>query len=234
MKTPVILSYTTLKKSGELNEAYAKAISDAGGELKMLSSMEQIDEEIGGADGVHLPGGSDVNPQLYGEERNSHTQPPHDERDRFEMYLIEKAMDRKLPILGICRGLQVLNVKFGGNLYQDVEKEMSGSIRHDWHEDNSIPLSRSAHAHSISLTEDSKLHELFKEDQFEVNSLHHQGIKELGSGLVATGHAPDGLIEAIEMPTYPYLVGVQWHPEELQAEPMWQSFIEDFVRACKK
>jgi len=234
MKTPIILSYKTLKKSGEMNTKYSEAIENSGGKLQMLDSIEEIDNLIGEADGILLPGGNDVNPMLYGEERKSHTQPPHTERDMFELYLIEKAMDKKIPILGVCRGLQILNVKFGGTLYQDTEKEMEGSIRHDWHEENSEPVPRSLLAHSVSFDGESRLHTLVGIDSVEVNSLHHQGIKDLGKGLVATGHSPDGLVEAVEMPSYPYLLGVQWHPEELYSTPVWKSFLDDFIKACSK
>jgi putative glutamine amidotransferase len=232
MKTPIILSYKTLKKSGELNEKYLEAIEASGGKLKMIESCDEIDTLIDQADGILLPGGNDVNPMLYGEERKSHTQPPHNERDVFELYLLEKAMGRNIPILGICRGLQVLNVKFGGTLYQDVETEMKGSIRHDWHEENSQLLPRSSLVHPVSLIVDSKIYNLIGKDTIEVNSLHHQGIKDLGKGLKAIGHSTDGLIEAVEMADYPYMVGVQWHPEELYSIPIWKEFIDDFIRVC--
>jgi putative glutamine amidotransferase len=234
MKTPIILSYKTLKKSGELNEKYSEAIENSGGKLQMLDSKEDIDKFIDQADGVLLPGGNDVNTMLYGEERKSHTQPPHDERDMFELYLIERAMEKKLPILGVCRGLQILNVKLGGTLYQDVQKEMDGSIRHDWHEENSEPISRSLLVHPVSFDGNSRLHTLVGKDSVDVNSLHHQGIKDLGKGLVASGHSPDGLVEAVEMPDYPYLVGVQWHPEELYSTPVWKNFFDNFVEVCSK
>lgn len=200
----------------------------------MLETPEEIDQSIDEADGILLPGGNDVSPLLYGEERKSHTQPPHNERDRFEMYLLERAMDKKLPVLGICRGIQVINVKLGGTLYQDVEKEMPGSIRHDWHDNDSKPLPRSLLAHAVSIEEGSELYGILGKKAVEVNSLHHQGIKDLGKGLTASAHAPDGLIEGIEMPSYPYLVGVQWHPEELQDNPVWKTFLDHFVQVCSK
>jgi putative glutamine amidotransferase len=232
MKKPVILSYKTLKKSGELNKKYLEAIEHSGGILQMLDSNEDIDKFINQADGILLPGGNDVNPMLYGEKRKSQTQSPDDKRDMFELNLIDKAMDKKLPILGICRGLQLLNVKLGGSLYQDIQEEMKGSIRHDWHEENSKPLSRASLVHQLSLDQNSRLHNLIGKDTIEVNSLHHQGIKNLGKNLTATAHSPDGLVEAIEMADYPYLVGVQWHPEELYSIPVWRNLIDDFIKAC--
>jgi putative glutamine amidotransferase len=234
MKIPVILSYKTLKKSGELNEAYLKAIEGCGGKLKMLETLEEIEREIDTADGILLAGGNDVNPFLYGEERKSHTQPPHNERDRFEMSLLERAMEKKLPVLGICRGLQVINVKLGGTLYQDVQTEMARSIRHDWHDDDSKPLPRSLLAHPVSFEKDSKMYQMMGSNEVKVNSLHHQGIKDLGKDLVVAGRSSDGLIEAVEMRDYPYMIAVQWHPEELQGDPLWKGLIKDFVRVCVK
>ncbi|MBI5126432.1 MAG: gamma-glutamyl-gamma-aminobutyrate hydrolase family protein [Candidatus Taylorbacteria bacterium] len=234
MKKPLILSYKTLKKTGEVNTKYQEAIEHAGGILQMLESNQDVDTYIDQADGVLLPGGNDVNPMLYGEERKSHTQPPHDERDILEMYLIDKAMERKLPILGICRGLQILNVKLGGTLYQDIEQEMNGGARHDWHEENLQLLPRSLLVHNVSLEGNSKIHSLVGKDTIEVNSLHHQGIKTLGKDLVATGHSPDGLIEAVEMTGYPYAIGVQWHPEELTSISVWKDFLDNFIKVCSK
>lgn len=233
MRLPIILSFKTLKHSGEINEAYANAIKNCGGELRMFETTEEIDAAIDQADGVLLPGGVDVNPGLYGEERRVETQPPHNERDRFEMYLLERAIEKRIPILGICRGLQVINVKQGGTLYQDIEKEMPGSIRHDWHHDEEgKAISRSQLTHSVSIQEGSEVHAILQQGKVEVNSLHHQGIKDLGKGLVASGHSLDGLIEAIEMPDYPYLIGVQWHPEELCSDPLWDGFMRNFVEVC--
>lgn len=232
MKTVNILSFKTLKRSGELNLAYAKAIEGCGGKLEMLETLEEINQAIDRADGILLPGGNDVNTLFYGEERKSLTQPPHHDRDRFELYLLERAMEKNLPVLGICRGLQVINVKLGGTLYQDLETEMPGSIRHDWHAENGELLSRSKLVHQVSVKEGSRLGQIIGSAEVEVNSLHHQGVKVLGAGLVATAVAPDGLVEAFEKPDYPYLVAVQWHPEELQENPIWKNFITDFIKVC--
>lgn len=234
MKIANILSYKTLKKSGELNLAYAQAVEGCGGQLEMLETLEEIDVAIDRADGILLPGGNDVNTLFYGEERKSLTQPPHHERDRFELYLLERAMEKGIPVLGICRGLQVINVKLGGTLYQDLETEMPGSIRHDWHEENGEPLSRSKLTHQVSVKKDSKLGQILGSTEVEVNSLHHQGVKVLGAGLVATATAPDGLVEAFEKPDYPYLLAVQWHPEELQADQMWKNLFTNFIEACSR
>ena len=143
-----------------------------------------------------------------GEEEREYTLSPNKDNDLFQMKAIEEALRLGKPILGICRGLQILNVFFGGTLYQDIGKERQKSLRHS-HLD--IP---EGYAHSISITEGSFLYEAVKEKKMEVNSLHHQGIKTLGSGLAATAESPDGLVEAIENREN-RIMAVQWHPEAL-------------------
>lgn len=230
MKIPKIISYKPLTKAGIINEAYSNAIKNSGGVLQMLETKEKIDQFLGEADGILLPGGADVNPVLYNAEKKEYTQTPNNPRDVFELYLIEKAMERNLPILGICRGIQILNVKFGGTLYQDISIERKDSIDHDRHDDGP----RSMLAHEVNLKEDSLIGQIIGTPKIEVNSLHHQGIHNLGKGLVTSATAPDGLIEAVEMPDYPYLVGVQWHPEELLDNPAWKGLFDNFIQSCLK
>jgi len=216
-----------------INKAYSDAIENSGGLLLMLASgagEEDLDALLQHVDGVLIPGGADVNPALYGEVKKEYSQTPDDDRDALELALIGKAMEKRLPILAICRGFQILNIKFGGSLYQDIEKEMKNSIKHDYHNDGP----RSLLAHRMSLTKDSLISKIIGELDLKVNSLHHQGIKDLGKGLVAVGVAPDGLIEAIESPGYPYLIGMQWHPEELTDDPVWKRFFDDFIEVCSK
>lgn len=230
MKKPIILAYKPLTRTGNINEAYLNAIKNSGGELKMIETKEEIDNLIPNADGILLPGGADVNPVLYNEEKKEYSGKPNDQKDDFEIYLIEKAMRKKIPILGICRGMQILNVKFGGTLYQDIGKDMENSLSHDRFDDGP----RSFLAHEVSIVEFSMLYKILGSDKVETNSLHHQGVKDLGKGLVATGFTTDGLIEAFEMPSYPYLVAVQWHPEELTGNPMWKKLFDSFVEVCSK
>lgn len=230
MKTPIILAYKPLTRTGNINEAYPNAIKNSGGELKMIETKEEIDNLIQNADGILLPGGADVNPVLYNEEKKEYCGKINDKKDDFEIYLIEKAREKKIPILGICRGIQVLNVKFGGTLYQDIGKDMRNSLNHDRFDNGP----RSFLAHEVSIEESSMLHKILGTDRVETNSLHHQGVKDLGQGLVATGFTSDGLVEALEMPSYPYLVAVQWHPEELTNNPIWKKLFDSFVEACMK
>ncbi len=234
MKKPIILCARALfEKRLVVNEAYANAIENSGGILMMLASNageEDMDTILDQVDGLLLTGGTDVNPALYEEEKKEYTHDSDNYRDMIEFILIEKAMKRNLPILGVCRGMQVINVKMGGSLYQDIKKEMPGSLEHDRHLDGP----RSMPAHTVSIEEGSILHSIIQQKEIEVNSLHHQGIKTLGSGLLATGVTPDGLVESIEMPTYPFLVCMQWHPEELLETPVWKNVFDRFIEATRK
>jgi len=230
MKIPMILSYKTLTKSGEINQAYSNAIQQSGGILKMIDKKEDIDKYFDDVSGVLLPGGADINPFLYKEEKRDNTQKSNNMRDEFEIYLIKKAIEKNLPILGVCRGIQILNVYFGGTLYQDLKIDMKNSIKHDCHADGP----RSLLSHKVSILEDSLLYRILGTSDIEVNSLHHQGIKNIGDGLVEVSFSSDGLIEAIEKPDYKYLVGVQWHPEELLDNTKWKNFFDNYIRVCSR
>lgn len=234
MKRPIILCTRTSVNSYLLvNRAYVNAIENSGGTLIMLANnmeSEELDNLLSFVDGVLLPGGSDVDPNLYGQDKKEYTGDSDNYRDIMESELIEKALAKKLPILAICRGLQILNVKLGGSLHQDVMKEMRGSINHDRHSEPT----RYFLAHKVSLKEGCLLKKIIDKDEIEVNSLHHQGINILGNGLVVSATAPDGLVEGVEMPDYPFLLGVQWHPEELATNPIWKGVFDAFIKACTK
>lgn len=194
-----------------INAGYASSIIKAGALPMLIPSTldeETIRSTVERIDAILIPGGGDICPSLYGEEEREYTLSPNKDNDLFQMKAIEEALRLGKPILGICRGLQVLNVFFGGTLYQDIGKERQKSLRHS-HLD--IP---EGYAHSISITEGSFLYEAVKEKKMEVNSLHHQGIKTLGAGLAATAESPDGLVEAIENRGN-RIMAVQWHPEAL-------------------
>jgi len=157
-------------------------------------------------DGIVLTGGGDVNPTEYQRERSPRTDGVDPQRDRFELELTRAAVGRDTPVLAICRGAQVLNVALGGTLIQDIAAEAPGAEEH-W-----VPERWDQAAHPVRFDPASRLGRLFGEHA-AVNSMHHQALDRLGSGLAAVGRSPDGLIEAVEAPERHFLVGVQWHPE---------------------
>jgi len=218
-----------------LNQSYIDAIVRAGGNpiIVVRPDEDAQNKLLQFVDGIFLAGGHDVDPKEYGEERKAYTCDIDQDRDHVELALVRRAQERNIPIFGVCRGLQVMNIALGGSLYQDVFMEMPGAITHDLHTDTTGKLlPRSMLGHEIVLEEDSRLAAIVGMEKFEVNSLHHQGIKKLGTGLSVAGTAPDGLVEAIEMPDHPFCVGVQWHPEELANDTSTKLFAA-FIDACK-
>ena len=216
----------------QLGQAYIEAIRLAGGvPILIPSALEQaqLEQLLPNLDGLLFTGGGDIetarfngtpHPKIYGVDPA---------RDRLEFTLLELALDRHLPFLAICRGVQVLNVAFGGGLYTHIEDQLPNALKHDW-----FPgYPRDKHAHTVSLTCGSLLHDIFQADEVPVNSLHHQGISRVGSGLEAIAFAPDGLVEGLVVKGEPFAVGVQWHPECLPADVTMQSLFQAFITAAQ-
>ncbi len=214
-----------------VNKAYAEAIRAAGGTLIMLthplgeSDLATLFDDV---DGILIPGGTDVDPELYHESLKKYAGTPDPERDATEIMMLAEAQKRKLPILAICRGFQMLNVYTGGSLYQDLKIERPESANHDFHEG----FPRTHLAHPVSVENGTILKEMVGADTVEVNSLHHQGINVLGKGLIVSAKSPDGLVEGIELENYPFCVGVQWHPEELATNEPWSTLFRKFIESC--
>jgi len=182
-------------------------------------------------DGLLLPGGGDVDPAQYGESRHDKCGEPSAARDGTELNLARWAVEAGLPLLAICRGIQVLNVALGGTLYQDIEAQVPGAGRHDWHGAQARTLT----PHDVTLMPGSRIAALSGLHTMPVNSLHHQAIKDLAPGLLATAHAPDGLVEAIELPDHPFALAVQWHPEELAPmDPRAQRLFDALAAAARR
>jgi putative glutamine amidotransferase len=189
---------------------------DTGDTRPYLDALRQVGVEavssasLDGASGLLLMGGTDVNPARYGEQPHPETEAPDDERDAREIALIEEALRRDLPILAICRGMQILNVQHGGSLVQHLEPVE----RH-----RQEPEDKSLSAHSIEIVSGKELARIAgRELKRDVNSRHHQSVGGVGKGLVVSARDPrDGLIEAIERPDKRFVVGVQWHPENQTA-----------------
>lgn len=226
---------TTVPPKYGVKQSYIHAIGNAGGEP--LCIVRPDDERLHGllplAAGILIVGGHDIDSEYYGEKNAGNTQNIDRDRDRVELTLVHLAVLDKIPLLGICRGMQAINVALGGSLYQDVQSEMQGALSHDHHKDKesgkNLPFS--AIAHDVSIKDGSLLCKLTGKKKIAVNSLHHQGVKTLGEGLIASAFAPDGLIEAIEFSDHPFALGIEWHPEELGDEASQKIFYA-FIHAA--
>jgi putative glutamine amidotransferase len=212
---------------------YVASIEQAGGVARVLEVSESPRKLVGELQGVLLTGGGDVDPVLYGEERHSTLEDAEPGRDEFEIDLARRAMGADLPLLAICRGAQVLNVAAGGTLVQDIPSTLQTNLTH------TLEQPKDAIAHQIQIVAGSKLREALgpvvnAAGSCRVNSRHHQSVGRVGSGLVTTATAPDGVIEAIEAPDKPFCVGVQWHPENFWRTGGFGSLFESFVGAARE
>jgi putative glutamine amidotransferase len=192
----------------ELKRAYADAVLAAGG-LPLL--IAEGDEAVAGAylslcDGIIITGGAfDIPPERYGEQRRPQCGPTQPERTEFEWALCEAALDARIPLLGICGGMQLMNVVRGGTLYQDLETEL-----HVQHEQ---PLPKDVPSHELEIMPGTLLASLVGPAPLPANSTHHQAVRQPGTGVLVSARASDGVVEAIELPDSPFALGVQWHPE---------------------
>lgn len=215
-----------------LNRAYFEALENAGATVMPIPTVRDVERlrfhyEL--LDGLLLPGGPDVEPRRYGavarEDCNLALMP---ELDEVELKLAEWALADGLPTLGICRGIQVLNVACGGTLWQDLQVEGVVKDSHDCEPRDSL-------VHALELESGSLLAQALGETHIRVNSLHHQAIRDLGRSLRASGCSSDGLIEGVELPGHRFLLGIQCHPEELERSEEWaRRLFETFVSACNR
>ena len=213
------------------NQDYFNAVFRAGALPVLLPLTEDeavMREMLRRVDGLLLTGGADVGPDMYGEEKLPCCGEVTPVRDRFEFPLCRMALEMDMPILAICRGHQVLSCALGGTLYQDVAEQFSPKLKHPQYD---IPRDK---AHGMTVEEGSLLHQITGLTEFTVNSRHHQAVKTPGAGLKVIAHAPDGLIEGVELPGKKFVLGVQWHPEALgDRYEEAQALFNAFVGACE-
>jgi putative glutamine amidotransferase len=215
-----------------INEPYVKSVIDAGGIPVLIPldlSNADLDVLLKRLNGILFTGGPDVDPRLYGKELQPTDEGVDVARDRLELHLIHSLVQKYKPFLGICRGCQVINVALGGSLYQHLPEQFPGDLQHDQH-----GQPRNYLAHRVTIEPDSSLAHIIACQQAWVNSLHHQGVHQLASHLQATAIASDGLVEAFELPEYPFALAVQWHPEELQEHEGMRKLFRAFIQACQQ
>jgi putative glutamine amidotransferase len=214
-----------------IGEAYIKSVLKAGGLPLLLpigTSDEVLEEMLEMCDGLMITGGPDLDPLLFQDNPDSRAGGVDPRRDASEAFLINSAAQKKMPILGICRGIQALNVTLGGTLYIDLSDDYPGSEKHDFYPD----MPRDAYRHTIAIEKDTILFEIMGKNEIQVNSLHHQGVKDPAPNLTIAGLANDGSIEALVAKDHPWCVGVQWHPECLPDDQDAQSLFTAFVQAA--
>ena len=212
------------------NRSYVHAVESGGGIpilVPMINDLSILTALLSRLDGLLLPGGIDLHPSRYGEEVHPLTEEADHELDEFEITLASWAFQQDIPVLGVCRGMQLINIVLGGTLFQDIDDQYPNSIAHshrDW--------PRTHLAHHIIIEPDSRMETILGTREVKVNSLHHQAIKDPGKGVCITGRAPDGIPELLEVTGYRFVMAAQSHPEEIYSiEPAFKRLFAAFVQA---
>ncbi len=216
-----------------LHRTYSYMIRRAQGVPVLLANAadpEEVDRLLGVLDGFLLTGGEDIEPGFYNEPVQTKTMELAADRDRFELMAVKKADELGLPILGICRGIQTLNVAYGGSLFQDLLEQRD---RPTGNHSRGGPLYR--RYHDVRIDRETRLHEIIGKDTIKVCTAHHQAIKDVGQNLRVTAHsAEDGVIEAVEVPGERFVLAVQWHPEVLPDDEATRRLAAAFVDAARR
>ena len=219
-----------------MGRSYVEELRKVGGVPWVIPLIphdeDTLDEIFSRLNGVFVTGGVDVDPTRYGEAKSPLCGTIDPDRDAVELLLLKYAMAHELPVLAVCRGIQILNVMGGGTLYQDVSAMVPAALKHDYFPTPEQP-SRKYLAHDITVKAGSKLGRILGDGVVPVNSMHHQAIKDLAPGLAATAFAPDGIIEGVEGTGDQYVIAVQWHPEELtDTQPGMKRLFTTFIDAA--
>jgi putative glutamine amidotransferase len=213
-------------------QSYVKAVMQAGGIPVLIPSLlseDGWDTLYSHLDGILLSGGGDISLEHFRGEPHPRIDDVDPARDSIELKLVHAAASDGKPFLGICRGCQVVNVALGGTLYTHIPDQLPKAL------DHSYPGNmRTVLVHEVKIEEGTHVAGIFGEPIIKVNSLHHQGLKDIAPSLRAAGHAPDGLVEAIELPDHPFGLAVQWHPEWLMDQEGTKNLFKAFVEAAEE
>ena len=215
-----------------LIQAYIYAIMQAGGVPVLIPSMlakRGWDVLYQRLDGILFSGGGDIAPEHFGGENHPRVAGIEPLRDSIELSLLRAVVDDGKPFLGICRGIQTVNVGLGGTLYEHLGEQFRGNIDHTY-----PSTMRTTLVHEVKIEEGTQIAEVVGEPILNVNSLHHQGLKDIAPALRVTGYAPDGLVEAVELPEHPFGLAVQWHPEWMTDQLSTRKLFKAFVKAAER
>lgn len=237
MSYPVI-GITTMRRVNQAGmplssvaEAYVEALLQAGASPLLIPnslSEQALGEVYSRLDGVLFSGGGDIEPQAFRGENHPTVNGVEADRDQLEIDLLQKLVEDGKPLLGICRGQQLVNVALGGSLFTDIADQVSGAAKHDYYPG----WDRDFLAHSVQVEQGTRLAGILGEQEIQVNSFHHQAVRELGAGLIPTAYSPDGILEGIELLDHPFALAVQWHPEWLTAHQLMRALFKAFVQAA--
>lgn len=212
---------------------YIKAVEMAGGIpilIPVIKGAPHIENYVSMLDGLLLTGGADIEPDFFGEETLPEIEEIEIHRDRMELQLFEAARKKQIPIFGICRGAQVINVAMGGTLYQDIYSQISGVKQHSGQD-----VAREDEMHSVEIPEHTALKRILGDTRIGVNSFHHQSVKDLGRGLIVNAVSEDGIIEGVESVEDGFIIGVQWHPENMvEKHPVMKELFTSFITECNR
>jgi putative glutamine amidotransferase len=232
----IALSVAETEKAKGAKSPYFQVLLAAGvgeNEMEMVSAADAYRVRAENYDGILFAGGEDIDPSFYADGKQHQSVHANRLRDEFEFALLDVGLARRAPILGICRGVQMINVWFGGTLYQDMKADAEPKLEH---RQTKLGKARQETTHSVVVTDpDSSLGTIVS-GSCRVNSLHHQAVKRVGQGLKVTARSEDGFVEAVESAQeYPFLMAVQWHPEEMAINsPEQREIFARFVAKCRE
>lgn len=215
-----------------LMQSYVNAVMQAGGVPVLIPSLiaeDGWDAVYARLDGILFSGGGDISLDFFSGDPHPRIDDVDPQRDSIELKLAQAAASDAKPFLGICRGFQLINVALGGTLYTHIRDQVSNALDHDYPGNKRTVL-----VHEVKIEEGTQIAEIYGEPIIKVNSLHHQGLKDIAPALRVTGHSPDGLVEAVELPDHPFGIAVQWHPEWLTDQESTRNLFRKFVQSAEK